>query len=158
AVAAKGIRLVVALDPEDQTVLGAPDRLQQIVWNLAMNAVKFTGQGGRIDVTSRRSGGHLEVRVFDTGEGIAPDLLPHVFDRFRQGDSTSTRAHGGLGIGLALVRHLVELHGGSVDAESAGVGRGSAFTVTLPLAGVPTAEAAPHPGAPEVTSSSTATL
>src|SRR5438552_6637853 len=134
AVAAKELRLTTVLDTGDGAVLGAPDRLQQVVWNLLMNAVKFTPKGGRIEVTVRRIGSHVEIIVSDTGEGIAPDLLPHIFERFRQGDSSSTRAHSGLGIGLALVRHLVELHGGSVRAESGGIGRGATFSVRLPVA------------------------
>jgi len=104
------------------------------VWNLLMNAVKFTPKGGRVDVLLRRTDTRAEIVVTDTGEGISKELLPYVFDRFRQGDSTSTRTHGGLGIGLALVRHLVDLHGGDVRAASEGVGRGASFIVTLPLA------------------------
>ena len=111
---------------------GAPDRLQQVVWNLVMNAVKFTPHGGRVDVVVRRVDGSAEVAVSDNGEGISPDLLPHVFDQFWQEDSSTTRAHGGLGLGLTLVKRLVELHGGRVRAESAGKGKGATFTVTLP--------------------------
>jgi PAS domain S-box-containing protein len=132
AAEAKNLRLDVVLG-SDATVVGAADRLQQVVWNLAMNAVKFTPKGGRVQITLHRVNSHTEIVVSDTGEGISPELLPYVFDRFRQGDSTSTRAHGGLGIGLSLVRHLVDLHGGSVRAESAGVGRGATFTVKLPI-------------------------
>ena len=110
------------------TITGDPDRLQQVVWNLVSNAVKFTPQGGRIDVRLRREGSSLSFDVTDNGKGIEPEFLPHVFERFRQADSTSTRAHGGLGLGLAIVRHLVELHGGTVHAESAGDGQGATFT------------------------------
>ena len=133
AATAKDIDLVPHLEPTVGTMVGAPDRLQQVVWNLVMNAVKFTPAGGRVDVTLRRAGGSLEIVVADTGEGISADILPHVFERFRQEDSSSVRAHGGLGLGLALVRHLVELHGGHVQAASPGKGQGATFTVTLPL-------------------------
>ena len=133
AVAAKEQRLNIVLDPDAGAVLGAPDRLQQVVWNLVMNAVKFTPRGGRIDITVRRVERHVAITVSDSGQGITLELLPHIFERFRQGDSTTTRAHGGLGIGLALVRHLVELHGGTVRAESAGGGQGAVFTVELPV-------------------------
>ena len=111
------------------------DRLQQVVWNLLTNAVKFTPNGGRVEVSVRRDGRAVSIVVADTGEGMAPDLLPHVFEPFRQADSSATRAHGGLGLGLALVRQLVELHGGRVLAESPGEGKGSTFTVALPFAG-----------------------
>jgi PAS domain S-box-containing protein len=131
---AKDLDVEAVLDPDAVTVMGAPDRLQQVVWNLLVNAVKFTPKGGRIHVRLRRAGSHVELAVSDTGEGITSDVLPHVFERFRQGDSSTTRAHGGLGIGLALVRHLVDLHGGTVRAESPGPGQGATFTVRLPLA------------------------
>ena len=131
---AKAIELGVVLGRTDAVVMGAPDRLRQVVSNLLINAVKFTSEGGRIDVELRDAGDHVEAVVSDTGEGIEPELLPHIFDRFRQGDSSSTRAHGGLGLGLALVRHLVELHGGSVHAHSEGPGRGATFVVSLPRA------------------------
>jgi signal transduction histidine kinase/ActR/RegA family two-component response regulator len=112
-----------------------PDRLQQVVWNLLNNAVKFTPAGGRVDVTlGRTDGSAVAIQVRDTGRGIASEFLPHVFDRFRQADASMTRRHGGLGLGLSLVRELVELHGGSVRAESAGPDRGSRFTVALPAA------------------------
>jgi signal transduction histidine kinase len=114
-------------------VYGDPDRLQQVVLNLLTNAIKFTDADGVIDVRLARDGTHLEIAVADTGQGIAPDVLPCVFDRFRQGDSSSTRTQGGLGIGLALVKNLAELHGGTATAESAGVGRGATFRVRLPL-------------------------
>jgi hypothetical protein len=130
---AKAIELVVDIARPAPTVLGAADRLQQIVWNLVMNAVKFTPRGGRVEARLQREGSDAEIVVADSGEGIEPELLPHVFDRFRQGDSSSTRAHRGLGLGLALVRHLVELHGGRVSAQSPGKGQGATFTVRLPL-------------------------
>jgi PAS domain S-box-containing protein len=133
AASAKAIALTTALDRSIGTLQGAPDRLQQIVWNIAMNAVKFTPRGGRVDVATKRSHENVEIVVADTGEGIAPDLLPHIFEPFRQEDSSSTRAHGGLGLGLALVRQLVEVHGGSVYAESPGKGQGTTVTVRLPL-------------------------
>jgi PAS domain S-box-containing protein len=134
AASAKEIALVSSLDNSLGTMMGAPDRLQQVVWNLVMNAVKFTPQGGRVDVSVQRGSRTVDIVVKDTGQGITPDLLPHVFEAFRQADSSTTRAHGGLGLGLALVRQLVELHGGRVHAESAGKDCGSTFTVTLPLA------------------------
>jgi len=113
--------------------MGDPDRLQQVVWNLLSNAIKFTPRGGRVQVGLARVRSHVEITVSDSGQGIAPELLPHVFERFHQGDSSSTRRHGGLGIGLALVRHLTELHGGGVSVHSAGVGQGATFTVRLPI-------------------------
>jgi len=133
ALEAKGLRLQSLIDPSAGPLNGDPDRLQQVVWNLLMNAVKFTPRDGRIQLALRRVGSHLEIVVSDTGAGIRPELLPVVFDRFKQGESGSTRTQGGLGIGLALVRHLVELHGGSVTAESAGEGQGATFRVKLPL-------------------------
>src|SRR5439155_21441130 len=125
---------------DDDVIAGDGDRLQQVVWNLLSNAVKFTPPGGRIDVRLERGGDKLRIRVADTGRGISAAFLPFVFDRFRQADSTSTRSHGGLGIGLTIVRHIVELHGGTVQAESAGEGQGATFTVTLPLASRPAVE------------------
>ena len=146
AAAAKAIRLEATLSGSAR-VSGDPDRLQQIVWNLVSNAIKFTPSGGRIRVDLRRAAGHVDVVVEDTGAGIRSEFLPHVFERFRQSDSSSTRTHGGLGLGLALVRHLVELHGGTVAAHSRGEGRGATFTVRLPLvlaeAREPRLEAAP---------------
>ena len=129
----KSITLAAALDGAPLRVLGDPDRLQQVMWNLLSNAIKFTPKGGRVDVRVRVANGDAEISVGDTGAGISPEFLPHVFDRFRQADSTSTRSHGGLGLGLAIVRHLVDLHGGTVHAESAGTGRGATFVVSLPL-------------------------
>jgi PAS domain S-box-containing protein len=131
---AKGIRLQPILDPSAGMVSGDADRLQQVVWNLLSNAIKFTPQAGRVQVRLARADGHAEITVEDTGPGIRPEVLPHVFELFRQGDSSNTRAHGGLGLGLAVVRHLVELHGGTVQAASAGEAVGAIFTVRLPLA------------------------
>jgi CheY-like chemotaxis protein len=147
---AKELLVQTILDPAASAVMGAPDRLQQVVWNLLMNSVKFTPRRGRIQVQLRRADSYAEIVVSDTGEGIAAELLPHIFERFRQGDSSSTRAHGGLGIGLALVRHLVDLHGGTVSAQSDGPGRGATFTVRLPvaLARIDEAQARPDPNAP----------
>lgn len=130
---AKGIRLQTVLDSEAGSVLGDEGRLQQVVWNLLTNAVKFTPRGGRVQLVLERVNSHLEIAVVDTGEGMDPTFVPHVFDRFRQADASTTRAQAGLGLGLAIVRHIVEAHGGSVHAESAGRGRGSVFTVKLPL-------------------------
>jgi CheY-like chemotaxis protein len=115
------------------TIRADAGRLQQVVWNLLSNAVRFTPPGGRIEVSLREVDEQAEVRVTDTGIGIHTDFVPHVFERFRQGDSSTTRTHGGLGLGLAIVRHLVELHGGTVGAESAGEGRGATFVVRLPI-------------------------
>jgi PAS domain S-box-containing protein len=134
ALDAKQIRLETILDPKAGPVSGDPDRLQQVVWNLLSNAVKFTPRGGRIQVQLQRVNSHIEIVVSDTGEGIEADDLPHIFERFRQGETGSTRSHGGLGIGLALVRHLVELHGGMVRAHSPGRGAGATFVVKLPVA------------------------
>src|SRR5262249_47600071 len=116
------------------TIVGDADRLQQIVWNLLSNAIKFTPRGGRVHVRLRREQSHVEVVVADTGQGIEPDFMPYVFDRFRQGDGAFTRRAGGLGLGLAIVRSLVELHGGSVAAFSDGRERGATFMVRLPMA------------------------
>ncbi|HEX8914868.1 MAG TPA: PAS domain S-box protein, partial [Humisphaera sp.] len=131
---AKGVGLDVALDRAVGPVSGDPARLQQVFWNLLSNSVKHTPRGGRVRVRLARAGPHAEVAVADDGEGIAPDFLPHVFDRFRQADGSTTRRHGGLGLGLSIVKQLVELHGGSVTARSPGTGGGSTFTVTIPLA------------------------
>jgi len=133
AAESKRIRLESVLDPRAGPITGDPARLQQVVWNLLMNAVKFTDRGGHVQVLLQRVNSHVEIVVSDTGRGIDPDLLPFVFDRFRQADSSSTRAHGGLGLGLALVKHLVELHGGMVVAQSGGEGKGATFIVKLPL-------------------------
>ncbi len=129
------ITLTAALDPAAGPVLGDATRLQQVVWNLLSNAVRFTPAGGRVTVVLRRAGAEAEVTVTDTGRGMAPALLPRVFDRFRQGESGTMRSHGGLGLGLSIARQIVELHGGTIRAESPGEGRGATFTVRLPLAG-----------------------
>jgi PAS domain S-box-containing protein len=130
---AKGIRLQTVLDAQAGPISGDPNRLQQVFWNLLTNAVKFTPRGGRVHVLLERVNSHLEVSVIDTGEGIAPDFVPHVFDRFRQADGGTARRHGGLGLGLAIVKQLVELHGGSVRVKSGGLGMGATFVVHLPL-------------------------
>ncbi len=130
---AKGVQLRTVLDEPAGTVLVDPDRLQQVLWNLITNAVKFTPPGGSVAVELRRAAAAAEVTVSDDGIGISPEFLPHVFERFRQADSSTSRQHGGLGLGLAIVRHLVEMHGGTVRADSRGGGRGSTFTVALPL-------------------------
>src|SRR5229473_1359931 len=131
---AKGIQLEVILDPLARHVVGDPSRLQQVVWNLLVNAIKFTPSGGRVVVRLSRLDRSIEICVSDTGEGINPAFLPFVFDRFRQADGSQTRMHGGLGLGLAIVRHLVELHGGTVRADSPGLGCGATFTISLPIA------------------------
>ena len=133
---AKGIRVSSSFDPEVWTVSGDAGRLRQVVWNLLSNAVKFTPEGGRVEVRLERDGGRARVTVRDTGKGIAPDFLPHVFERFRQADAKTTRAFDGLGLGLAIVRHLVEAHGGTVRAESPGEGMGATFFIYLPLLAV----------------------
>ena len=133
---AKGVQLQALVDPRVGPVSGDPDRLQQVIWNLLSNAVKFTPRAGRVEVRLERVDSHVEVVVSDTGAGISADFLPYVFERFRQGDQGSTRKTGGLGLGLAIVRHLVEMHGGTVHAASPGENRGSAFTVCLPLMAV----------------------
>jgi signal transduction histidine kinase/CheY-like chemotaxis protein len=132
AAEAKQIRVEVDVEPDLPALVGDAARLQQVTWNLVANAVKFTPEGGRVDVTARRHGDGIEISVGDDGAGIPAEFLPHVFERFRQRDSSTTRAHGGLGLGLAIVRHLVELHGGSVAAESDGEGKGATFRVRLP--------------------------
>ncbi len=134
---AKRIALASELPPAAVTVLGAADRLQQVLWNLLMNAIKFTPRDGCARLRLSSSDGDAEIVVSDSGEGIAADVLPHVFERFRQEDSSSTRPHAGLGLGLALVRQVLDAHGGSVRAESAGKGQGATFIVRLPLAATP---------------------
>jgi CheY-like chemotaxis protein len=131
---AREIRLQQVLDPYAGPVSGDPGRLQQVVWNLVSNAVKFTARGGKVQVVLERVNSHLEISVSDTGVGIRPEFLPYVFERFRQADSSTTRTYGGLGLGLSIVKQLVELHGGSVRAKSAGEGQGATFIVALPLA------------------------
>jgi signal transduction histidine kinase len=177
AAAAKGLDLLIDLDPAAGQVLGDADRLRQVAWNLLSNAVKFTPRGGRIEVRLARVGasnttgglrrgspavvpsGSIEISVTDTGNGIRADFLPHVFERFRQADSSTTRTYGGLGIGLSIARQLVELHGGTIHVHSEGEGRGATFAVRLPLHALPTsgplprvpARAAAVPELPELT-------
>ena len=142
---AKNIRLEVSLDPTVGAVSGDSGRLQQVVWNLLSNAIKFTPSGGRVSVKLEEVGARVRITVADSGEGISEEFLPYVFDRFRQADSTFARMHGGLGLGLAIVRHLVELHGGQVGADSPGKGEGATFTVSFPLLD-PGRKAAIQPG------------
>jgi PAS domain S-box-containing protein len=130
---ARGLRLVCDVQPGTPPVMGDPARLRQVAWNLVSNAVKFTPHGGDISIRIARADGHVGFSVEDTGEGIPSEFLPHVFDRFTQADPSASRHHGGLGLGLAIVRHLVELHGGQVSAFSAGVDQGARFTVLLPV-------------------------
>ena len=130
---ARGISIERTLDPDAGPVSGDPDRLQQVVWNLLSNAIKFTPRGGKVQVRLQRADAQAQIIVSDNGKGIAASFLPYVFERFRQADSTTTRKHGGLGIGLAIVRHLIEQHGGTVRADSAGENQGSTFTVELPI-------------------------
>ena len=136
---AKGITLIPVLDSHATPVMGDAHRLQQIAWNLLTNAIKFTPEGGTIQCFLTRGDAKAEFVVSDTGVGISPEFMPHIFERLRQADSSTTRRHGGLGLGLAIVRHLVELHGGTVSATSRGLGKGSTFTVTLPLVNTPRA-------------------
>jgi CheY-like chemotaxis protein len=148
----------VVLDPNAGRVSGDPQRLQQVVWNLLSNAVKFTPKGGRVQVVLERVNSHVEIAVSDTGQGIAAEFLPHVFERFLQADRGPSRTHGGLGLGLAIVRHIAELHGGTVHAESPGPGKGAVFTLKLPLVVLArTAGEAGrrHPRAPEEATSDT---
>jgi CheY-like chemotaxis protein len=138
AAEAKGISLQADLPPEIGQITGDRDRLQQVVWNLLSNAVKFTRPGGRVEVLLEREDPHICITVSDTGKGISPDFLPYVFDRFRQADASSARRYGGLGLGLALVKYLVELHGGTIKVTSAGEDQGSTFKVVLPVRAVAT--------------------
>jgi PAS domain S-box-containing protein len=130
---AKGIRLQAVVDPFAGPIYGDPNRLQQVFWNLLNNAIKFTPRDGKVQVLLERVRSHLEVNFIDNGEGIAPEFLPYIFDRFQQGDASTTRRHGGLGLGLSIVKQLVELHGGNVRVKSSGIGQGATFTVQLPL-------------------------
>jgi signal transduction histidine kinase len=132
AASAKGIRLQLVLDPAGSWIAGDPERLQQVFWNLLFNAVKFTPRNGRVRVSVHSIGASVDVVVDDTGVGIEPEFLPRMFERFTQGDSSSTRAVRGLGLGLSIARQLAELHGGTLRAESAGVGCGATFTATFP--------------------------
>ena len=137
----KSIRVSKTFEPGTSPINGDPARLQQVFWNLINNAVKFTPEGGKIHLAVSQNGSNVEMRIADTGQGIAGDLLPLIFERFRQGDSSSTREHGGLGLGLAIVKQLVELHSGAVAAESSGVGLGTTFTVSIPAAARPRSSA-----------------
>lgn len=134
AIDCKSLHLEVTLDPSARHTVGDANRLQQVVWNLLANAIKFTPSGGRIEVRVERAGENLQMQVSDTGQGIGGEFLPFIFERFRQADGTTTRQHGGLGLGLAIVRHLVELHGGTITAHSPGSGKGATFIIKLPLA------------------------
>jgi PAS domain S-box-containing protein len=138
---AKGVRLQVVMDPFTGPISGDSDRLQQVFCNLLNNAIKFTPKAGKVRVLLKRVNSHVEVSVIDTGEGIAHDFLPYVFDRFQQGDGSITRRHGGLGLGLSIVKQLVELHGGDIHVQSGGIGQGATFTVRLPLIGAYSAPA-----------------
>ena len=150
AMQAKNIHFESSLAEQPAQILADPDRVQQIVWNLLSNAIKFTPDGGTVRLAVARQDSTLEIVVSDTGAGIAPDFLPYVFDRFRQGEAGTRRRYGGLGLGLAIVRHLTELHGGSVSAESEGEGKGATFRVRLPLR-VPTPAPPVEPAVPVAT-------
>jgi CheY-like chemotaxis protein len=130
---ARGIRLQAVLDPKAGPVSGDPERLQQVMWNLLSNAIKFTPPAGRVQVRVARVESSVEITVSDTGQGISAEFLPYVFERFRQADNTTTRRQGGLGLGMAITKHLVELHGGTIRAESPGEGKGSTFVLRLPV-------------------------
>jgi signal transduction histidine kinase/CheY-like chemotaxis protein len=147
SVEAKTLRLRTVLDPHAGPIHGDPHRLQQVVWNLLSNAVKFTPKGGKIDVLLRRVHSHVELTVADSGIGIRAEILPHIFDRFRQADSSATRKYGGLGLGLSIVKQLVELHGGTVRADSPGEQHGATFVVALPLCAIREGEVWGHPTA-----------
>jgi signal transduction histidine kinase/ActR/RegA family two-component response regulator len=144
AAEAKGVVLSAVMQEGSADFCGDPDRLQQVIWNLLSNAIKFTPKDGTVELRIERVRSHVQISVTDTGAGIPADALPHVFNRFWQADSSITRAQGGLGLGLAIVRHLVEVHGGTVQAESAGEGKGARFTVRMPLRAV-APEAEPEP-------------
>ncbi|HXG56043.1 MAG TPA: ATP-binding protein [Vicinamibacterales bacterium] len=144
---ARNVQLVLTADPPGSgRVSGDAGRLEQVVWNLLANAIKFTPDGGRVDVVVARSDDWMEVRVSDTGQGISPEFLPHVFDRFRQADGATTARHTGLGLGLSIVHQLVQLHAGTVHAASDGLGRGATFTVRLPVLAVRAETNAERPG------------
>ena len=153
AVQAKGVHLHADIAQDIPAVLADPHRLQQVFWNVLSNAVKFTAAGGLITIALRTANGCAEVRVADSGVGIRRDVLPFVFDRFRQADSSPTRRHGGLGLGLAIVRHLVELHGGTVDADSPGEGHGATFTIRLPIGRGTQSSGAPETAAADLSTS-----
>lgn len=135
---AKNISVTVKFDPTATSVFGDVERLQQVVSNLLTNAIKFTPQGGAIKIITQRRGSHIEISVEDTGQGIEEEFLPYIFERFRQADASSTRKHGGLGLGLSIVKQLIDLHGGAVSVESEGAGRGAKFTIALPLVAMKT--------------------
>ena len=145
---AKSIRLQTVLDTAAGPISGDADRLQQIVWNLLSNAVKFTPKGGKIQVKLQRVDSHVEIVVSDSGVGISKEFLPYVFDRFRQADASTTRIHGGLGLGLSIVHQLVDLHGGTVSVQSEGEGKGATFTISLPFMGVVSSQTETEPGQP----------
>lgn len=145
---AKEIRIQTVLDPLAGAVRGDPARLQQCLWNLLSNAIKFTPKRGKVQVTLERVNSHVEVCVADNGQGIRPEFLPHLFERFRQADSSASRRHGGLGLGLSIVKHLIELHGGSVRVKSAGEGQGATFCIELPVAVVQRPQTGPSRLAP----------
>ncbi len=147
---AKGLRLRQIIDPSIASVSGDPNRLQQVVWNLLSNAVKFTPKGGKVDVILQRVNSHVEITVTDSGIGIEPEFLPFLFERFRQADSSTTRTHSGLGLGLSIVKQLVELHGGTVQATSRGENKGATFIVSLPLVPVRSEASREHPTTPSV--------
>ena len=164
AAEAKGIRIESILEPMIKTVHGDPQRLQQVVWNILSNAIKFTPKGGRVQIVLKRVNSHVELSVSDTGKGIKPEFLPHLFDRFRQADASTTREFGGIGLGLAIVKQLIELHGGRVCATSEGETKGTTISIELPLSLVPLSAQAgsprEHPRAisPRVTSSDPVSL
>jgi CheY-like chemotaxis protein len=133
---AKQIEITTALSPGLGTMVVDPTRIQQVIWNLLSNAVKFTPRKGSVRVSARRTASHVQISVSDTGEGIDPHFLPHIFEPFRQAESPQTRVHGGLGLGLSIVRYIAEAHGGTIAAESEGRGRGATFTVSLPVLSV----------------------
>ncbi len=130
---AKGVRIETVLDPSATPISGDPERLQQVMWNLLSNAVKFTNRGGKVQVRLERVNSHVEVAVSDTGIGIAPEFLPHVFERFRQADAGIARERGGLGLGLSIARQLTEMHGGTIEVSSGGVNQGATFRVKVPV-------------------------
>jgi PAS domain S-box-containing protein len=154
AAEAKAIEISRDFDPEADLISGDPERLQQVIWNLLSNAVKFTPRNGRVETRLERAGAHVRITVSDSGQGISQDFLPHVFDRFRQADQTAARSHTGLGLGLAVVRHLVELHGGTVVASSEGDQKGATFMVELPII-APVEETNAQPATAERISSET---
>jgi signal transduction histidine kinase len=138
AAAEKKVHVTASVEPGIGEVLGDAKRLQQVLWNLVQNAVKFTSSGGRVDIRARRENGNVRIVVQDTGQGIAPEFLPHVFERFRQQDASMSKEAYGLGLGLSIAKLLAELHGGSIQASSPGVGRGATFTVEIPAAAAAT--------------------